>query len=123
MLKKMNGREFDAYTGAWVLGWETDLVQLWHSKEADKTKSSNRIGFRNKDADRIADTLRRTYDSNERTKLCHEFHQLVHDEQPYTFFYQRSRPVLYWDHMNEPEFAKIYPYRNKLKMSFREARP
>ena len=32
MLKKMNDREFDVY-GAWNLGWETDLVQLWHSKK------------------------------------------------------------------------------------------
>ena len=123
MLKKMNDREFDVYTGAWVLGWEVDLVQLWHSKEADKTKSSNRIGFRNKDADRIADSLRRTFDEGERLKLCREFHALVHDEQPYTFIYQRSRPVVYWDHMNEPDFSIVWPYRNVNYFSFNAERP
>ena len=123
MLKKMNDREFDVYTGAWVLGWEVDLVQLWHSKEADKTKSSNRIGFRNKDADRIADTLRRTFDEGERLKLCREFHSLVHDEQPYTFIYQRSRPVVYWDHMNDPDFSIVWPYRNVNYFSFNQERP
>ena len=85
MLKKMNDREFDVYTGAWVLGWETDLHSSGIPKEADKTKSSNRIGFRNKEADRIADTLRRTFDEDERLKLCRAFHKLVHDEQLYTF--------------------------------------
>ena len=123
MLKKMNDREFDVYTGAWVLGWETDLVQLWHSKEADKTKSSNRIGFRNKEADRIADTLRRTFDEDERLKLCRAFHKLVHDEQPYTFIYQRNRPVVYWDYLNDPEFSIVSPYRNLNYFSFNQERP
>ena len=123
MLKKMNDREFDVYTGAWVLGWETDLVQLWHSQEADKTKSSNRIGFRNKQADHIADTMRRTFDENERLKLCRDFHKLVHEEQPYTFIYQRSRPVVYWDYMNNPEFSVVSPYRNLNYFSFSEERP
>ena len=123
MLKKMNDREFDVYTGAWVLGWETDLVQLWHSKEADKTKSSNRIGFRNKEADRIADTLRRTFDEGERLKLCRDFHKLVHDEQPYTFIYQRNRPVVDWDYLNDPEFSIVSPYRNLNYFSFNQDRP
>ena len=122
MLKKMDEREFHGYTGAWVLSWETDLVQLWHSKEADKSKSSNRIGFRNKDADRIAETLRRTFDEGERTKLCHEFHALLHDEQPYTFIYQRNRPVVYWEHLNNPEFSLNWPYRDVRHFSFNQVR-
>ena len=44
-----------------------------------KTKSSNRIGFRNKDADRIAEALRREFDQDKRVALCHEFHALVHE--------------------------------------------
>ena len=118
----MDEREFDAYTGAWVLSWETDLVQLWHSKEADKAKSSNRIGFRNEEADRIATTLRRTFDEGDRTKLCHEFHALLHDEQPYTFIYQRNRPVVYWEHLNNPEFSLTYPYRDVRHFSFNQVR-
>jgi ABC-type transport system substrate-binding protein len=125
MLKKMEEREFDVYSGAWVLSMPTDLMQIWHSSEADKAKSSNRIGFRNKEADRIAEALRVTFDQDERTKLCHQFHAVVHEEQPYTFIYQRKRPVLYWDHLNEPEFEIQYPHRNLRHFSFRQepARP
>lgn len=125
MLKKMDEREFDVYSGAWVPGWETDLMQIWHSKEADLPKSSNRIGFRNDDADRIAEALRVTFDEEERTALCHEFHALVHDLQPYTFFYQRRRPVVYWDHLNSPKFSLIYPYRDHRYWAFNSepARP
>ena len=118
MLKKMDEREFDVYSGAWVPGWDTDLMQLWHSTEADKPQSSNRIGFRNEEADKIAEELRRTFDEDRRTELCHDFHALVHDEQPYTFFYARERPVLYWDHLNEPQFSLNWPYQDKRYWSF-----
>ncbi len=123
MLKKMDEREFDVYSGAWVLGWDTDLMQLWHSDEADREQSSNRIGFRNPEADRIAEALRKEMDEDKRTELCHEFHALVHEEQPYTFIYQRRRPVLYWDHMNTPSFNKVWPYRDLRRFSFQSESP
>ena len=123
MLKKMDERDFDAYTGGWALGWETDLMQIWHSKEADKAKSSNRIGFRNKEADRIAETLRTKFKEEERVKLCHEFHNLVHEEQPYSFIYQRRRSVVFWEHLNELVFSKIYPQRDLRHFSFNQLRP
>ena len=118
MLKKMDEREFDVYTGAWVLSLPTDLMQIWHSKEADKPKSSNRIGFRNAEADRIAEAMRVEFDEDKRLELCHQFHALVHEEQPYTFIYQRRRPVLYWDHMNTPEWSLQYPHRDIRHFSF-----
>mgnify|MGYP003881878199 CR=1 FL=1 len=118
MLKKMDEREFDVYTGAWVLSLPTDLMQIWHSKEADKAKSSNRIGFRNAEADRIAEALRTEFDEARRVELCHQFHALVHEEQPYTFIYQRRRPVLYWDHLNTPEWELQYPHRDIRHFSF-----
>lgn len=124
MLKRMEEREFDAYTGAWVLSWEIDLMQIWHSKEADRPKSSNRVGFRNPEADRIAEALRSEFDEAKRVELCHAFHKLVHEEQPYTFFYQRSRSALYWDYMNDLEFSPIPPHRDVRLFSFqREASP
>ena len=123
MLKKMDEREFDGYSGGWVLDWDTDLMQIWHSSEADKAKSSNRIGFRNKEADEIAEALRREFNPKKRTELCHRFHALVHDEQPYSFIYQRKRPVLYWDHMNALEFSLVYPNQDIRHFSFREERP
>jgi len=120
MLKKMDERDFDAFTGAWVTSWESDLMQLWHSAEADKPKSGNRIGFRNADADRIAEALRLEFDEGERVKLCHAFHRLVAEEQPYTFFYQRERTVLYWDHLNSLEFLQTPPHRDVRLFSFNQ---
>jgi ABC-type transport system substrate-binding protein len=119
MLKKMEEREFDAYTGAWAMDWDVDLMQIWHSSEADKAQSSNRIGFKNKEADRIAEALRAELDPTQRVALCHAFHKLAHEEQPYTFFYENIRPVLYWNDLNTPEFAKIWPQFDIRYWSFR----
>lgn len=120
-LKKTAERDFDAYSGAWVPGWEIDLFQLWHSSEADKPQSSNYVSFRNPEGDRIADALRREFDPGKRVELCHQFHALVHDEQPYTFFYQRKRPMLYWEHMNDPVISKMNPHRDARLLSFSSA--
>jgi ABC-type transport system substrate-binding protein len=95
MQKKMNEKKFDAFTGGWGLSWDTDMYQLWHSSQADEPNGSNRVAFKNKRADEIIMTLRGTFDPAERLKLLHEFHRILHDEQPYTFFYA-PRSVLAW---------------------------
>lgn len=123
MLKRMDDREFDAFSGAWILTWDVDLQQTWHSKEADRPQSSNRIGYRSAEADEIIEALRRELDEHKRTALCHRFHALLHEDQPYTFLYQRERSVLYWDYLNEPEMTLIWPYRDLRYYSFREQRP
>jgi len=123
MLKKMDEKEFGAYSGGWSQDWDTDLMQIWHSKQADIPKSSNRVGFRNKEADRLAEGLRDEFDPAKRTLLCHQFHRLVHEEQPYTFIYERERPVLYWNYLNDMEFSRNRPHRDVRLFSFKEARP
>ncbi len=87
MQKKMDEKQFDAWTGGWGLSWDIDPYQIWHSSQADVPKGSNRAGFRNERADEIIDTLRVTFDEDKRIELLREFHRLLHEEQPYTFFY------------------------------------
>lgn len=122
-LQKMNERDFDAVTAAWVPSWEIDLYQIWHSSEADKPESSNRYGIRDPEVDRIAEALRREFDLEKRVELCHQFHRRVHETQPYTFFYQRQRAVLYWEHLNPPVYSKLTPFRDLRYFSFAQARP
>jgi ABC-type transport system substrate-binding protein len=122
MVKKMEDREFDAYSGRGDAR-EADLMQIWHSKEADRPKvvEPDRIPQPGRGSHRRA--LRREFDPDKRVESRHEFHALVHDLQPYTFIYQRSRVVLYWDYLNEPEFTPLQPNRNVLFWSFDQARP
>ncbi|NLI82349.1 MAG: peptide-binding protein [Deltaproteobacteria bacterium] len=84
-LQRIDGRNFDACTMGWSLGWESDPYQLWHSSMAEK--GSNFVGFRNEEADRIIEEARREFDAQMRRKLYHRFHEILHDEQPYTFLF------------------------------------
>ena len=45
------------------------------------------MGFENSEVDSILEKGRQTFDKAERTRLYHRFHEIVADEQPYTFLY------------------------------------
>ena len=109
MQKRMNDRDFDCYSGGWGASWDPDPFQLWHSSQADLAGSSNRIGFKVKEADEIIEKLRNTFDKKERIKLCHKFHKIIHDLQPYTFYYSRRRVLAWWDHLKRVVFAPTRP--------------
>ncbi len=83
--QRLENKSFEVCILGWSMGFEDDPYQLWHSSEADKKASSNHISFRNKEADRIIEAIRPCFDLNKRIELCHEFHKLLHEEQPYTF--------------------------------------
>lgn len=115
MIQRMEDKDFHGFTGGWVLAWETDLYQLWHSSQADEARSSNRIGFRNVAADSIIERVRRTFNEDERNALFHEFHALVHEEQPYTFWFQ-SRNVGAWrSEVKNVSFSQLRPFDSALK--------
>lgn len=85
--KMIEERNFDACSFYWSGGIESDPFQLWHGSEADKRASSNIPGFKNAEADRIIETARRTLDLDKRIALYNQFHQILHEEQPYTFIH------------------------------------
>jgi len=114
MQKKMDEREFDAYTGAWAMGWEPDPYQIWHSSQADIPKSSNKVGFRNKEADKIIDELRVTFDPDKRVELCHKFHKIVYEEQPYTFFQTPVATYTWQDWVKNVTFKKVRPHSDSM---------
>lgn len=110
MLKKMDEKEFDAFTGYWVINYRADPYQLWHSSQADAPKGSNRVGFRNKRADEIIEIARKTFEPEKRAELFHEFHEIVHEEQPYTFFYSPIDQAVWWDHVKNVKLRKERPH-------------
>ncbi|MDD5698704.1 MAG: peptide-binding protein [Victivallaceae bacterium] len=86
-LQRLEEKNFDVCSLGWTTAYEADPYQVWHSSQADRKHSSNHISFRNAEADRLIVAIRRTFDPVKRTELCHQFHRLIHEEQPYTFLF------------------------------------
>jgi ABC-type transport system substrate-binding protein len=109
MQKRMEDKDFDGYTGGWGLVWDEDPYQIWHSSQADVPKGSNRIGFRNAEVDRLIETLRETFDTRERVRLLRRIHAIIHDEQPYTFFYTPKAVPAWHPYVKNVKFFAIRP--------------
>ena len=110
IVERMEEKDFDAYTGGWVLGWESDPYQIWHSSQADLASGSNRVGFRNAEADEIIEEARRTFDPADRAALFHRFHEIVHEEQPYTFWFSGLEIGAWRSAVGNVNFSPIRPF-------------
>jgi peptide/nickel transport system substrate-binding protein len=86
-VQALGKKEFEACICGWGLGFEADPYQLWHSSQADILESSNHVSFKNKKADELIEKIRTCFDLKKRIELCHEFHKIMHIEQPYTFLF------------------------------------
>ena len=86
--KILDDRAFDAVTLGWSLPVLADPYQVWHSSQAEK--GSNFIGFANEEADRIIEEGRQEFDRDRRADMYRRFHRILHEEQPYTFLFNRD---------------------------------
>jgi peptide/nickel transport system substrate-binding protein len=87
-LDRVLTREFDVMSMAWSGSPEGNPYQIWHST-SEANQGSNHVGFNNARADELIELGQRTIDYDARMKIWHEFHALLHEEQPYTFIYGR----------------------------------
>ncbi|MEM1423756.1 MAG: ABC transporter substrate-binding protein, partial [Planctomycetota bacterium] len=81
----LDNRDFDVITMQWSQSHpESDPYQLWHSASI-LNQGDNFSQWSNAEADRLIELGRRTIDEDERMKVWHELHRVLHEEQPYTF--------------------------------------
>ena len=72
---------------------EQDNYQLFHSSQA--AGGQNFGGWKSPAADALLDEIRQTADDDARHALDRKLHQLIHDEQPYTFISMREVETLH----------------------------
>ncbi len=107
-IERLNKKSFDACMLRWTASYEPDPYQIWHSSQADiKQYSSNFISFRNKKADELIMTIRKTFDLQKRAKLCKEFHKLISEEQPYTFMFVSDYLMAYNKRLKNVQAFKL----------------
>ena len=87
LVQRLEKKQFEACVLGWSGSLKPDPYQLWHSSHAEQQGSSNHISFVNPKADALIEKIRVCFDPQERNKLYHEFHRLIHDEAPYLFLF------------------------------------
>jgi len=84
--EKVNQGDFDALVLGWSMGIEPDLYQIWHSSQSGPHQL-NFVGFKNEKADELIVKIRREYNHRRQVDYCHQLHEIIAEEQPYTFLY------------------------------------
>lgn len=90
--ERLTNRQFEMVSLAWTGNSESDPYQIWHSSQAEN-RGSNYIGYSNKEVDDLIVNARKTMDRNARMKMWHRVHELLHEDQPYTFLFNRPSLV------------------------------
>ncbi len=105
----LKNRDFDAIMMGWAASSpESDPKQIWHT-DSIQNQGHNFIQW-DAGQDRYIDKIKLTLDFDERMKVFHEFHSLIHEEQPYTFL--RVGP---WLRFINKDFKNVHTYPKGLE--------
>jgi peptide/nickel transport system substrate-binding protein len=83
-----------------IMGWgglagDPDIHLIWHSSQT-KEGAFNFISYKNDEADRLLVEGRQTFDMERRKKIYNRIHEILAEDQPYTFLYvPDALPVLH----------------------------
>jgi len=81
----INVKHFDACILGWGLSVDPDAYEIWHSSQIEK--GFNFISYRNPEIDRLWEEGRKEYDIEKRKRIYWRIHELMAEDQPYTFLY------------------------------------
>lgn len=88
LLDKIKRGDFDACTLRWGGVIESDAFQIFHSSQI-KDQGDNRTHYASAKTDELIERARRTINDEERMKVWHEVHRVLHEDQPYTFMHNQ----------------------------------
>ena len=81
----VNAKHFDACILGWGLSPDPDDYQIWHSSQIEK--GFNFVSYRNPEADRLWEEGRKEYDVEKRKQIYWRLHEVMAEDQPYTFLF------------------------------------
>jgi len=79
-------KKFDAVILGWTLSPEPDCYQLFHSSQTGEHQF-NFVSYKNRTVDALLVEGRRVLDPAKRQLIYRRLHQVLYDDQPYTFLY------------------------------------
>ena len=93
---RLKNKDYEAITLGWSGGIETDIYQMFHSSQLIEG-GDNFVSYQNPQLDALIDQARHTIDENQRMLLWHQCHEILHEDQPYTFL-SFSKSLRFIDH-------------------------
>ena len=90
---RLKNREFDSITLAWGSSIEGDIFQMFHSSQM-AAGGDNCMSYHSDELDRAIEDARRTLDEPTRMKLWQKTHDILYEDQPYTFLFFPKTLVL-----------------------------
>ena len=106
MLQRISQRDFDAITLGWTGTIESDPYQIFHSSQI-KDGGHNYIGYKNAELDELIERARYTPDEPARMEMWHRCHQILHEDQPYTFLFTRRAVTLVNKRVQNVQMVKL----------------
>lgn len=86
MQDKARNHQFQAMFGGWGTGTDPDTsINLWKTEAA-----RNYVNYSNPEVDKLFEEGRREFDKEKRAKIYGKIHELLYDDQPYTWLYFRN---------------------------------
>lgn len=87
-------KQFEAIIMGWGVGLDPDIYNIWHSSKT-KEGEFNFISYQNPLVDELLIKGRQTCNQEERKKIYQQVHQLIAEDQPYTFlYYPMALPII-----------------------------
>jgi peptide/nickel transport system substrate-binding protein len=93
LLNRLSHSDFDAVILGWSAVPESDIYQEFHSSQI-AGEGDNRTSYVSAALDKTIEEARKTMDTKKRMQLWHTAHQILHEDQPYTFMFNRDRTWL-----------------------------
>ncbi len=103
----VDNRDFDCITMGWSpASPESDPQQIWHSRYI-QNQGDNFVQWANAEADDLIERGRQELDATKRLNYWHRLHEILHEEQPYTFIVERP-----WLRVVGPRVGNFTEYKN-----------
>ena len=107
LLQLIDELKFDAVMLGWSRGQFPDPKPLWHSENA-RPGGLNLVRYRNPEVDKLIDAGIKTIPDEERIKLFRQVHEIIYDDQPYTFLVETNHNLLGFN----SKFMMVKPWYN-----------
>jgi ABC-type transport system substrate-binding protein len=84
--ERVDKGDFDALILGWSMGLDADLYQIFHSSQMGHFQL-NFVGYSNPEADALMIRIRQEYNRARQVEMARRLHQIVAQDQPYTFLF------------------------------------